>query len=117
MTDTRDRLRREASAMANAAPCTTHHHACVCREAQFAKLEAEAADLRTFRDQHTAQLDALGRENKRLRECAENAIECLNHAAELLEHGSTYQWCRDSADEITAALHPKVSNDKGEEKT
>lgn len=27
-------------------PCTTHHHACDCREAKFAALEAENATLR-----------------------------------------------------------------------
>jgi hypothetical protein len=27
--------------------CVTHHHACECREAKFAELEAENARLRT----------------------------------------------------------------------
>lgn len=26
--------------------CTTHHHACACREARFAQIEAENAKLR-----------------------------------------------------------------------
>ena len=30
----------------NAKHCTTHHHACDCREAKFEALEAENAELR-----------------------------------------------------------------------
>jgi hypothetical protein len=31
-------------------PCTTHHHACDCREAKFAELERELAELTKDRD-------------------------------------------------------------------
>jgi hypothetical protein len=37
--------------------CTTHHHACDCREAKFRKLERENAALRAERDAARKLLD------------------------------------------------------------
>jgi hypothetical protein len=36
-------------------PCVTHHHACDCREAEFAGIVAELASLREDRDSQQRQ--------------------------------------------------------------
>jgi hypothetical protein len=36
-------------------PCVTHHHACDCREAEFAGIVAEIASLREDRDSQQRQ--------------------------------------------------------------
>jgi hypothetical protein len=40
-------------------PCTTHHHACDCREAKFTELERENAKLREAGDRLATDLEGL----------------------------------------------------------
>lgn len=47
--------------------CTTHHHACDCREAEFTELKAENETLRRrLHDQALRTYDGLVEENARL---------------------------------------------------
>ena len=51
--------------------CTTHHHACACREAKCAELEREKAEIKlrceSLRQSYQKEIDALKRENAALR--------------------------------------------------
>ena len=73
MTQDIEELRRRA------AKCTTHHHACDCRELAFAEAQAENAELRArvpLRSEHVHEILML-----RAR---------LAHATELLERGGKW---------------------------
>ena len=43
--------------------CTTHHHACDCREEKFKQLEQENAELRTYKANTTIRIAAIEKEN------------------------------------------------------
>lgn len=88
--------------------CTTHHHACDCREAHFADLEAELADictwLRGIPGPDGSRLDGDGglvaavmrahdqyeRENEAMRKVIVEAVEAVNATINRLDNEDAY---------------------------
>jgi hypothetical protein len=82
-------------------PCVTHHHACDCREAEFAGIVAELASLREDRDAQQRQAIQMMTERDALQAMIDASVECYAGR----DRSGSWTACTEWKDEDHVRLH------------